>query len=106
MTKTTIIAALTLVVLASEVSAQSRDASTTDSSGTTTSAQSRSIYDASGKLIGSVTTDSRGTVTFYDPSEQVSSREVPFRRADLPDGMICGFAGPCWNPSEKFGGHP
>jgi hypothetical protein len=25
------------------------------------------------------------------------------RRSDLYNGTICGFAGPCWNPSEKFG---
>jgi len=60
MTKTTIIAALTLAALMSETSAQSGDASTTDSSVKTTSVQSEPIYDASGKLIGSMTTDRSG----------------------------------------------
>ncbi|MGY8683730.1 hypothetical protein Q2941_39030 [Bradyrhizobium sp. UFLA05-153] len=54
MTKTSIIAAL-LAVLAT--------------------AQSRQFYDASGKRIGSATTDSSGTVTNHDASGRVISRE-------------------------------
>jgi ABC-type Fe3+-citrate transport system substrate-binding protein len=49
MTKTTMIAALTLAVLMAEASAQSR-----------------THNDASGKSIGRSTTDSRGTTTIYD----------------------------------------
>ena len=88
MTKMILLALLTLAVLTSEASAQSR-----------------SIYDDSGKLIGNVTTDSSGTVTFYDASGRFIIREVPIRRTDLYNETICGFAGPCLNPSEKFGGH-
>ena len=56
--------------------------------------------------MGSMTTDSSGTTTYYDASGRVASREVPIRRTGLYNGMICGFAGPCWNPLEKFGGRP
>jgi YD repeat-containing protein len=59
MTKTIPIAAALLAVLATECSAQS----------------SRSYYDASGKRIGSVSTDSSGTVTNYDARGNVVSRE-------------------------------
>jgi YD repeat-containing protein len=58
MTKTTIIAALTLAVLMSDASAQQR-----------------SFYDSAGKRIGSATTDSSGTVTNYDSRGRVISRE-------------------------------
>ena len=88
MTEMILLALLTLAVLTSDASAQSR-----------------SIYDDSGKLIGSLTTDSSGTVTFYDACGRIIIREVPIRRTDLYNGTICGFAAPCWNPSERFGGH-
>ena len=39
------------------------------------SAQQRTFYDASGKRIGSATTDSSGAVTNYDVSGKVISRE-------------------------------
>jgi YD repeat-containing protein len=58
MTKTTILAAL-LAVLASEASAQSRR-----------------FYDASGRSLGTSSTDSQGTTTNYDSSGRVISRET------------------------------
>jgi len=39
------------------------------------SAQQRSFYDASGKRIGSASTDSQGTTTNYDSRGKVISRE-------------------------------
>src|SRR3954471_1771115 len=59
MTKLTLVAALTLAVLATEASAQSR-----------------SFYDSAGKRIGSASTDSSGTVTNYDARGKVISRET------------------------------
>jgi YD repeat-containing protein len=41
------------------------------------SAQQRTFYDASGKRIGSATTDSQGTVTTYDSRGRIVSRESP-----------------------------
>jgi len=38
------------------------------------SAQSRQFYDASGRRIGSASTDSQGTTTFYDASGRVTGR--------------------------------
>jgi YD repeat-containing protein len=58
MTKTTILAAL-LAVLANEASAQSRR-----------------FYDASGRSLGTSSTDSQGTVTNYDSRGKVISRET------------------------------
>jgi YD repeat-containing protein len=58
MTKTTIIAAL-LAALATEASAQQR-----------------TFYDASGKVVGRSSTDSSGTVTNYDARGKVISRET------------------------------
>jgi YD repeat-containing protein len=40
------------------------------------SAQQRTFYDASGKRIGSATTDSQGTVTNYDARGKVIGRET------------------------------
>jgi hypothetical protein len=114
MTKTTIIAALALAVLMSEASAQSRsngdlirviknsESATikTDKGDTITWAESRLYYDDSGKLIGSTYFDASGRTI------RVIIGEPATRRADLYNGTICGFAGPCWNPSEKFGGRP
>jgi YD repeat-containing protein len=40
------------------------------------SAQQRSFYDASGRRIGSATTDSSGTVTNYDARGKVITRET------------------------------
>ena len=39
------------------------------------SAQSRAVYDSSGRRIGSATADSQGTVTNYDARGRVISRE-------------------------------
>jgi YD repeat-containing protein len=50
---------LTLAVLATEASAQSR---------------TRSYYDSSGKSVGRSSTDSRGTTTFYDAAGKVTGR--------------------------------
>jgi YD repeat-containing protein len=58
MTKTTIVAAL-LAVLATGAA----------------SAQQRTFYDASGKVIGRSSTDSAGTVTSYDSNGKVISCE-------------------------------
>ncbi|WP_187387841.1 hypothetical protein [Bradyrhizobium sp.] len=40
------------------------------------SAQQRSFYDASGRRIGSATTDSQGTTTFYDARGRVVGRQA------------------------------
>ena len=66
MTKTTIIAALTLAVLTIGASAQSRSST---SGGTTR------FYDASGRSIGTATTNGN-TTTNYDASGRVISRET------------------------------
>jgi hypothetical protein len=66
------------------------------------SAQSRSSCDTSGKRVGGAKTDDGGAVTLYDASGPTARHATG--RTDLYNGMICGFAGPCWNPSEKFGG--
>jgi YD repeat-containing protein len=42
---------------------------------TEASAQSRSFHDSAGKRIGGASTDSAGTVTNYDASSKVISRE-------------------------------
>ena len=39
------------------------------------SAQQRTFYDASGKIVGRASTDSQGTVTSYDARGKVISRE-------------------------------
>ena len=57
MTKITLIAAL-LAVLAAEASAQSR-----------------TLYDSAGRVVGRSSTDSSGTVTNYDSRGRVVSRE-------------------------------
>jgi YD repeat-containing protein len=54
-----LIALLTLAVLATEASAQSR-----------------TFYDSSGKVVGRSGTDSQGTVTNYDSRGRVISRET------------------------------
>lgn len=41
---------------------------------TAASAQSRRFYDASGKSVGTSSTDSQGTTTFYDASGRVTGR--------------------------------
>jgi YD repeat-containing protein len=40
------------------------------------SAQQRTFYDSSGKVVGRSATDSQGTVTTYDASGKVISRET------------------------------
>ena len=40
------------------------------------SAEQRTLYDASGKVIGRTSTDSQGTVTTYDVSGKVIQRET------------------------------
>ena len=67
MTTTTIVAAL-LAVLTTEASAQSR-----------------SYYDASGRVVGRSATRSSGTVTNYDARGRVISRRIHQRQHD--DGL-------------------
>jgi YD repeat-containing protein len=42
---------------------------------TAASAQQRTFYDSSGKIVGRSSTDSQGTTTFYDASGRVTAKE-------------------------------
>jgi hypothetical protein len=70
------------------------------------SAQSRSFCEISGN--GSAKIDETGAVTASGRliSSEPTTERYARGRTDLYNGMICGFAGPCWNPSEKFRGRP
>jgi len=59
MIKKILVAALTLAVLTTEASAQSR-----------------AFYDSAGRVVGRSSTDSQGTVTNYDARGKVISRET------------------------------
>lgn len=60
MTKTTILAALVLAVLASEASAQQ--------------SQSQTFRDSSGRVVGRSATDSQGSTVYYGPEGRVTGR--------------------------------
>ena len=71
----------------------------TDSGHTITWAEARSYYDSSRRLIGTQYFDASGRII-----RVINSQPTKRKNPNFYDGMICGFAGPCWNPSEKFGG--